>query len=142
MPKCKFIMKIVLIFVADTKIIFGYNFVALLNNRESIKFKLLINSALKALLLLAFRKALTLSNYADDNLFSIGKRKDQVKTFFLNPEKSQFMCIVKEINDAETLSFNDLAIKNSKKMEILGITFDRNMNFYTQKIFVEKQVKN
>ena len=25
------------------------------------------------------------------------------------------MCIVKEINDAETLSYNNLAIKNSKK---------------------------
>ena len=87
MPKCKFIMKIALIFVADTKIIFGYNFVALLNNRESIKFKLLINSVLKALLLLAFRKALTLSNYADCNLFSIGKHKDQVKTFFSKPRK-------------------------------------------------------
>ena len=35
------------------------------------------------------------------------------------------MSIGEEIGDAETLDFNDLAIKNSKKVEILGITLDR-----------------
>ena len=79
----------------------------------------------------------------------MGKSKDQVKTFLspdlsnwfhenfivLNPEKSHFMCIGKEIDDAETLNFNDLAIKSSKEVEILEITIDRNMNFH---IHVEK----
>ena len=34
-------------------------------------------------------------------------------------------------DDAETLNFNNLAIKNTKAVEILGITSDRNMNFHT-----------
>ena len=76
----------------------------------------------------------------------MGKNKDQVKTFLssdfkivnnwfyenfmvLNPEKSNFMCIVQKIDGAET--FNNLAIKNSKEVEILEITLDRNMNFHT-----------
>ena len=42
----------------------------------------------------------------------------------------------REIDDAETLNFNDLAIKNSKGVGILGITLDENVNF-----LVEKQVK-
>ena len=46
-------------------------------------------------------------------------------------KKSHFMCIDKEIDHAETISFNDLAIKNSKEVEILGITLARNMNFHT-----------
>ena len=49
----------------------------------------------------------------------------------LNPEKSHFMCIDQKIDDTETLNFNNLAIKNSKEVEILGITLDRNMNFHT-----------
>ena len=79
----------------------------------------------------------TLSTYDDDNnLFSMGKNKDQVKTFLssdfkiinnwfyenlviLNPEKSHFMCIDKEIDDAETLNFNNLAIKSSKEVDVL-----------------------
>ena len=78
----------------------------------------------------------------------MGKNKDQVKTFLssdfkiinnwfyenfmvLNPEKSHFMCIGQKIDHAETLNFNNLAIKNSKEVEILGITLDRNMNFHT-----------
>ena len=61
----------------------------------------------------------------------------------LNPEKSHFMRIGKKIDDAETLSFNDLPIKNSKEVEILGITLDINIKLsYSYKIFVEKQVKN
>ena len=89
-----------------------------------------------------------LSNYGNDNFFSMGKNRDQVKTFLssdfkiinnlfyesfmvLNPEKSYFMCIGQIIDDAENLNFNNFAIKNSKEMEILGITLDRNMNFHT-----------
>ena len=49
----------------------------------------------------------------------------------LNPEKSHFTCIDQKIDDTETLNFNNLAIKNSKEVEILGITLDRNMNFHT-----------
>ena len=40
------------------------------------------------------------------------------------------MCIGQKIDDAETLNFNNLAIKNSKEVEILGITLDRNINFH------------
>ena len=78
----------------------------------------------------------------------MGKNKDQVKTFLssdfkiinnwfsenfmvLNPEKNHFMCIGQKIDDAEILNVNNLAIKNSKEVEILGITLDRNMNFHT-----------
>ena len=39
------------------------------------------------------------------------------------------MCLDKDIDDTETLSFNDLALKNSKEVEILGITLDRSMGF-------------
>ena len=50
----------------------------------------------------------------------------------LNPEKSHFMCIGQNIYDAETLNFNNLAIKNSKEeVQIIGITLDRNLNFHT-----------
>ena len=49
----------------------------------------------------------------------------------LNSDKKHFMRIGKEIDVAETLNFNGLAIKNSKEVEILGITLDRNMNFHT-----------
>ena len=41
------------------------------------------------------------------------------------------MCIGQKIDDVETLNFNNLAIKNSKEVKILGITLDRNMNFHT-----------
>ena len=91
----------------------------------------------------------TLSNYADDNnLFSLGKNKDGIKNIFssdvivvndwfyenfmvLNPEKSLLMCLGKDIDDTETLSFNDLPLKNSKNVEMLGITVDRRMGFNT-----------
>ena len=49
----------------------------------------------------------------------------------VNPEKSHFICIGQKIDDAETLNFNNFAIKNSKEVKILGITLDRNMNFHT-----------
>ena len=41
------------------------------------------------------------------------------------------MYIGQKIDDAETLNFNNLVIKNTKAVEILGITSDRNMNFHT-----------
>ena len=113
----------------------------------SIDRPLLFNLFINDLVL--FIQYCTLSNYADDNnLFSMGKNKDQVKTFLssdfkiinnwfyenfmvLNPEKSHFMCIGQKIDDAETLNFDNFAIQNCKKVEILGITLDRNMNFHT-----------
>ena len=76
----------------------------------------------------------TLSNYADDNnLFSMGKNKDEIKNILfsdfrvvndwfceifmiVNPETSRFMCLGKDIDDTETLSLNDLALKNSKQV--------------------------
>ena len=79
--------------------------------------------------LVFFIQYCTLSNYADDNnLFSMGKNKDQFKTFLssdfkiinnwfyesfmvLNSEKSHFMYIDQIIDNAETLNFNNLAIK-------------------------------
>ena len=48
----------------------------------------------------------------------------------LNAEKSHFMCLGKDIDDTETLSFNNLALKN-RDVEILGITLDRSMGFIT-----------
>ena len=36
----------------------------------------------------------------------------------LNPENSHFMCLGNDIDDTETLSFDDLASKNSKEVEI------------------------
>ena len=89
----------------------------------------------------------------------MGKNKDQVKTFLssdfkiinnwfyenfmvLNPEKSNFLCIGQKTDDAETLNFNNLAIKNNKEVEILGIKLDRNMNFILiLKIYVESRSK-
>ena len=41
------------------------------------------------------------------------------------------MCLGKDIDDIETLSFNDLALKNSKEVDIVGLTFDRSMGFNT-----------
>ena len=49
----------------------------------------------------------------------------------LNPEKSHFMRLGKDIDDTETLNFDDLLLKNSKKVEILRITLDRSMDFNT-----------
>ena len=46
----------------------------------------------------------------------------------LNPEKSHFMCLGKDIDDTETLSFNDLALKNSQEV---GMALDRSMGFNT-----------
>ena len=42
------------------------------------------------------------------------------------------MYIGQKIDDAENLNLNNLAIKNTKEVEILGIKLDRNMNFHTQ----------
>ena len=47
----------------------------------------------------------------------------------LNPEKIHFMCLGKDIDNTESLNFNDLALKSSKEMEILGITLDKSMGF-------------
>ena len=40
------------------------------------------------------------------------------------------MYIGKEIDDGETLIFNNLAIETSKEVEIIAITLDKNMNFH------------
>ena len=38
---------------------------------------------------------------------------------------------VRDIDDNESLCFNDLALKNGKEVEILGITLDGSMAFNT-----------
>ena len=99
-------------------------------SQDSIDTPLLFNLFIYDLVF--FIQYCTLSSYADDNnLFFMIKNKDQVKTslssdfkiinerfyenfMILNPGKSHFMCIGKEIDDAESLNFNDLAIKNRK----------------------------
>ena len=59
----------------------------------------------------------------------------------LNPGKSHFMCL--DIDDTETLSFNDLALKYSKEVEILEITLNRCIDLILiLKTFVEKQARN
>ena len=96
--------------------------------------------------LIFFIQYCTLSNYADgNNLFSMGKNRDKIKNIVfsdlrlvndrfygnfmvLNPEKVHFISIGKDI---KTLSFNDLALKNSKEVEILEITLERSMGFNT-----------
>ena len=73
-----------------------------------------------------------LNNYADDNnLFVIGKNKENIKSLLLldlelvnnlfhenfmtlNPEKSHYMCLGKNL-DIEVLNFNNLIIKIAKK---------------------------
>ena len=47
----------------------------------------------------------------------------------LNPGKSHYMCLGKNLDDNEMLNFNNLAIKNSKEVQILGIKTDNNLNF-------------
>ena len=80
--------------------------------------------------------------------FSMGKKKDEIKNILfsdfrvvnywfyenfmvLNPEKSYITRLGKDIDDTETLSFNGLALKNSREVEILGITLDKSMGFNT-----------
>ena len=47
----------------------------------------------------------------------------------LNPEKSHYMCLGKNLDDNEVLNFNNLTIKSIKEVEILGIKIDNNLNF-------------
>ena len=47
----------------------------------------------------------------------------------LNPEKSHYMFLGKKLDDNEVLKFNNLTIKGSKEVEILGIKIDNNLNF-------------
>ena len=110
---------------------------------RTLLFNLFIND------LTFFIQYCTLSNYADvNNLFSMVKSKDEIKNILsldfrlvndwfyehfmdLNPEKSNFIWLGKDIDDIETLNFNDLASRNSKEVGILGITLDRSMGFNT-----------
>ena len=47
----------------------------------------------------------------------------------LNPGKSHYMCLGKNLDDNEVLNFNDLTIKSSKEKEILCIKIDNNLNY-------------
>ena len=78
----------------------------------------------------------TVSNYShNNNLFSMGKNKDQIEIFLspdfkitnnwfyenfmvLNREKSNFIYTGQKIDDFETLNLNDLGIKIVKKWEL------------------------
>ena len=93
-----------------------------------------------------FNQCSVLSSYAgDNNLFVIGKNKGRIKRLLLldfemnnwfhenllilNPEKSHYMCLGKNLDDNEVLNFNNLTIKSSKDVEILSIRIDSNLNF-------------
>ena len=39
------------------------------------------------------------------------------------------MCLGKNLDDNELINFNNLTIKSSKEVEILGIQIDNNLNF-------------
>ena len=47
----------------------------------------------------------------------------------LNPKKSQYMCLGKNLADNEVLNFNNLIMKSSKEVEIWGIKIDNNLSF-------------
>ena len=47
----------------------------------------------------------------------------------LNPEKSHYMCLGKNLDDNKVLNFNNLIIESSKEVGILGIKIDKNLNF-------------
>ena len=47
----------------------------------------------------------------------------------LNPYKSHYICLGKNLDDSEVLNFNNLIIKSRKKVEILGIKIDNNLHF-------------
>ena len=95
---------------------------------------------------LVFFVECVLSNYVDDNNFSISREDKELIKFMLlsdlmivegwfffyymilNPGKCCFMCIGKNVSDSELLKLN-LNLKNCKEFEVLGITIDRNLNF-------------
>ena len=47
----------------------------------------------------------------------------------LNPGKSHYMCLGKNLDDDEVLNFNNLTVKSSKEVEIFGVKIDNNLNF-------------
>ena len=47
----------------------------------------------------------------------------------LNPGKSHYICLEKNLDNNEVLNFSDLTIKRSKEVGILGIKIDNNLNF-------------
>ena len=51
----------------------------------------------------------------------------------LNPGKSHYMCLGKNLDDNEMLHFNNLNIKNSKELEILGINFNNHIKSICRK---------
>ena len=47
----------------------------------------------------------------------------------LNPGKSHYICLGKNLDNNEVLNFSDLTTKRSKEVGILGIKIDNNLNF-------------
>ena len=39
----------------------------------------------------------------------------------LSPRKSHYMCLGKNLDDNEVLNFNNITIKSSKDVELLGV---------------------
>ena len=73
-----------------------------------------------------FIQYVVLSNYADDNdLFSIGENKDDIKSLillnleYINPGKSRYMCLGENVDNKKVFKFNGLSIKSSKKGKML-----------------------
>ena len=75
------------------------------------------------------------TTYVDDNnLFVIGKNKEDIKSLLLldfeivnnwfyenfmilNPEKNHYMCLGKNLDNNEVLNFDNLTIKKTKKQK-------------------------
>ena len=97
--------------------------------------------------LVLFIQYSVLSNHADDNnLFVIGKNKEDIKSLLLlhfeivnnwfyenfmvlNLGKSHYMGLGKNLSDNEVCNFNNLTVKSSKEVDVLGIKIDNNLNF-------------
>ena len=49
----------------------------------------------------------------------------------INPGKSHYTCLGKNVDDNKVLNFNDIRIKSSKEVEILGLKIDSKINFHS-----------
>ena len=47
----------------------------------------------------------------------------------LSPGKSHYMCLGKNLDDNEVLNFNNITIKSSKDVELLGVQIDNYLSF-------------
>ena len=110
-----------------------------------------------------------LSNYADDNnFFVIGKNKENIKSLLLldfeivnnwfyenfmilNPEKSHYMCLGKNLDDNEVLNFNknlnfnnhikSICRKAGQKLSAL-LRISSNLNMKQEKLLYKSTIKS